>query len=1303
MRSTMRQLLGGKKGHKHTGDENREIITISSEQNSSQNIVANGLESNFQKERRGIESANSIGKTMNNIGDGMINNGYNHSIPGNYFGNGLAKNNMNGFSNGMEHVNENMNENDVTMGNSMNHGMVNDYGNSLMKSMAMRNNTYGAMGKSNYPMNNQPEEADELNPMNRDWQTPNHSVNHNMPSSNIINSRYDSLAGTQNHASTIPSRSSPVSAASSMPRHMSTFKVENRKIAERSRFISQTPTSPPQIVTGIAGGSEMPSFLSCEDEPIRTPGAIQSAGALIGLKLNRTGDLEVRITSENSRKVLGYGPEQLFALGSFYDVLEEAGRKELSIQIDHCLASGKSKNTYSATFNFFQMTLTFPYEPDCKLWCSLHLAPNNDGLIICEFEEYSENFLLKDVDATRAAPLTQHRSSNEEVDPVEYRKSTTRYSKPIVPLSIARQREDKMFSSLDIFSCMNQIQSQLSACQDIQQLQDVLVGLVSEMTGFHRVMSYRFDSKHNGCVEGEFLNPLASADIFRGLHYPASDIPAQARELYKTNPIRILFDREAETSRLVCRDNADFQQPLDLSNAYLRALSPIHCKYLRNMGVRSSVSISLVIDNSLWGLIACHGYGENGIRISIPIRELCCGIAECASINIQKLVAMERIRARKLPAYIPSNISPPSGDLLKLVDSDFAVLNIGNKIRAIGRMEPFQEANVILNYLQSCRIDKIISSTNINADFPNINCPSGINVLAGLLIIPLNFGKENDFLVFFRKTQVKNINWAGNPHEKVFKSSHEYLEPRMSFQRYIETVSDTSKEWTEDQLDTASILSLLYGKFVETWRMKSTPAPTKEKERENDKGKEKEKEREIEKEKENSSASVDDTFNLKAAATRVLEALKKEAQRKALDLTISIHDELPTVVIGDADCFKQVMLYFIRNGFRSSQSLKVDVNLIRVQDETHHVELKVQDAGPGMSEAELDETFQEFERAQSNEKWPFPNQSSRQNPNDASRGSVTLSVVATFVRSINGQIQVTSELGKGTIFTVDLPYKCAPGTNGSAYRKPRNFITSMGTNKGLINSSPTISGKTIGNERKEKLENTTPTINAFPQLSPALQQSMKASYSQARPQFQSNSKSDDETSTIVNGDGNLNQNLSHYKTIEIKQNTNISEKASRNQLKVLIADNDLASLRILESQFLKMGHTVDIVHDGQECHDRFSCNPNVDAILMELKMPMVDGILSTRMIRIAEKEFQQRNASNNPKSMKKRVPIIALSNKFDEENRFDYIQTGFDGWILKPIDFQRLDLMLKGINDSKARQDALYVPGQIRKGGWFLP
>lgn len=87
----------------------------------------------------------------------------------------------------------------------------------------------------------------------------------------------------------------------------------------------------------------------------------------LGLKLNRTGDLEVRIASENSRKVLGYGPEQLFALGSFYDVLEEAGRKELSIQIDHCLASGKSKNTYSATFNFFQMTLTFPYEPDCKL------------------------------------------------------------------------------------------------------------------------------------------------------------------------------------------------------------------------------------------------------------------------------------------------------------------------------------------------------------------------------------------------------------------------------------------------------------------------------------------------------------------------------------------------------------------------------------------------------------------------------------------------------------------------------------------------------------------------------------------------------------------------------------------------------------------------------------------------------------------------------------------------------------------------------------------------------------------------
>src|SRR4051812_29867539 len=103
--------------------------------------------------------------------------------------------------------------------------------------------------------------------------------------------------------------------------------------------------------------------------------------------------------------------------------------------------------------------------------------------------------------------------------------------------------------------------------------------------------------------------PRATRDLYKGLNFPASDIPQQARDLYKINKVRVLYDRDLETSRLVCRSIEDLEKPLDLSFSYLRAMSPIHLKYLSNMAVRSSMSISINAFNELWGLISCHSYG----------------------------------------------------------------------------------------------------------------------------------------------------------------------------------------------------------------------------------------------------------------------------------------------------------------------------------------------------------------------------------------------------------------------------------------------------------------------------------------------------------------------------------------------------------------------------------------------------------------------------------------------------------------------------------------------------------------------
>lgn len=238
--------------------------------------------------------------------------------------------------------------------------------------------------------------------------------------------------------------------------------------------------------------------------------------------------------------------------------------------------------------------------------------------------------------------------------------------------------------------------------------------------------------------------------------------------------------------------------------AYLRAMSPIHIKYLQNMDVRSTMSISLVINDDLWGLIACHHYGEQGLRVTLPIRELCRNIGECASTNIDRLIMLQRLEARKPPSAVPPAQNPVGfiaaslADLLRVFNADFGLLSIQDEARAIGKLDPYREALALLAFFQSRRTTVILSSQNINADFKDLRYAPGIHSIAGVLVIPLSIS-GNDFIVFFRKGQLKEVRWAGNPYEKALKPGSQYLEPRASFKRWTEFVVGMSKEWTEDQ------------------------------------------------------------------------------------------------------------------------------------------------------------------------------------------------------------------------------------------------------------------------------------------------------------------------------------------------------------------------------------------------------------------------------------------------------------------------------------------------------------------------
>jgi light-regulated signal transduction histidine kinase (bacteriophytochrome) len=131
---------------------------------------------------------------------------------------------------------------------------------------------------------------------------------------------------------------------------------------------------------------------------------------------------------------------------------------------------------------------------------------------------------------------------------------------------------------MDVFAVLGQINDQLGSAPDLETFLKITVGVVQDLCRFHRVLIYQFDEAFNGQVVAELVEWGKTTDLYKGLMFPAADIPAQARQLYMTNKVRLLYDRSQTTARMVLRDREDLDHPLDMTHCYLRAMSPIHIK-----------------------------------------------------------------------------------------------------------------------------------------------------------------------------------------------------------------------------------------------------------------------------------------------------------------------------------------------------------------------------------------------------------------------------------------------------------------------------------------------------------------------------------------------------------------------------------------------------------------------------------------------------------------------------------------------------------------------------------------------------
>jgi len=834
------------------------------------------------------------------------------------------------------------------------------------------------------------------------------------------------------------------------------------------------------VITGRDGDT----LQRCEDEPIHIPGAVQGFGLLVALQEDDKGKLKVRVVSENSNRIIGYTPRQLFDLDSFCDILSEEQTDNLIDHIDFVREEDADPSTNGP--EVFTLAIRSQSRRRHKLWCAMHTNEANRDLIICEFELEDDriNPLMPPGETTTEPPEdTLHSNPSAE----EYAESTVNNSKPLRVLRGARKRKGEA-AAMEVFNIMSQVQEQIASAPTLEMFLKILVGVVKELTGFHRVMIYQFDQSWNGRVVTELVDPRATKDLYKGLNFPASDIPKQARDLYKVNKVRLLYDRDQETARLVCRTLKDLETPLDLTYAYLRAMSPIHIKYLRNMAVRASMSISINAFDELWGLIACHSYGSKGMRVSFPIRKMCRLVGDSASRNIERLSYASRLQARKLINTVPTESNPSgyivasSDDLLKLFDADYGLLSIRDETKKMGMLEQTQEALAMLEYLRLRKITSVTSSTDIRLDFPDLRYAPGFTIIAGFLLVPLSIS-GSDFIVFFRKGQTREVRWAGNPYEKYLKEGSEgYLEPRKSFKTWSETVVGKCREWTEEQIETAAVLCLVYGKFIEVWRQKEAALQSSQftrlllansahevrtplnaiinyleialegaidqETRENlSKSHSASKSLiyvindllDLTKTEEGHNLIKDEVFDLPSTVREATDSFTGDARRKHVDYGMVENPGVPQFVVGDQRRVRQALSNVIANAIQHTTTGAVKVELWLANRSEVHVEIDivVQDTGVGMSPQKLDRLFNELEQVQLESDEGLEQNLApesrivKKGERDKQTLGLGLALVARIVCNMNGQLRFKSEEWKGSRFVIQLGFDLPADDQGT--------------------------------------------------------------------------------------------------------------------------------------------------------------------------------------------------------------------------------------------------------------------------------
>lgn len=388
----------------------------------------------------------------------------------------------------------------------------------------------------------------------------------------------------------------------------------------------------------------------------------------------------------------------------------------------------------------------------------------------------------------------------------------------ILELEKGDQNPERSFTA--VFQEIKYIISAIEEASTVQQVCEIAIHQLRKISGFDGILMYKFDEEWNGTVVAEEKDE--KLEVYIGQTFPASDVPKQARQLYLKNPYRLIPNREFIPVRLYPVINPLTNAFIDLSDCNLRSVAGVHLEYMKNMGIKSSMSIRVIYNGLLWGLISCHHIEEKYLNFEM------CSVFEWLSAVISSRITLildkeefdfanELQRKRTVLTdlvYAEEDISnallkEDKDSLLELFSATGALVSLNGRIQVAGQIPGKDALENLMLWLEGKNLSQVFFSNHLigiyedAADFSETG--------SGILVIPID-GKKGDFVICFRPEVVEDINWGGNPNEAInFEKDGKSYHPRNSFKMWKQTVRQHSLSWRKQEIEVAeSLRSFLF-------------------------------------------------------------------------------------------------------------------------------------------------------------------------------------------------------------------------------------------------------------------------------------------------------------------------------------------------------------------------------------------------------------------------------------------------------------------------------------------------------------